>query len=141
VAHPALGQIMTKHFLIVASFLALAACSSGPNGVRVVNGGTSAILDKAGAPIRNLTAPEIGAVVIGKSFQFTRKDSTGFVVYNADGTLTITDDQKGEFTGSWRAAGNQYCESYGKGPQECGIFKSTGDAYFAANSRLVQMQI
>lgn len=124
-----------------ATMSLLAACSNSPTGVRVVNGGTSAIPSKAGAPIRNLTAAEVGQVVVGKSFQYTRKDATGFVIYNADGTLTITDDQKGEFSGNWQVSGNQYCETYGAAPKECGVFKSTGDAYFAANSRLVQMQI
>jgi hypothetical protein len=121
--------------------LSLSACSSGPSGVRVVNGGTSAIPEKAGAQIRNLSAAEIGSTVIGKSFQFTRKDATGFVVYNADGSLDITDDQKGAIKGSWRASGEQYCEAYGPNAQECGVFKYTGDAYFAANSRLVEMKI
>ena len=126
----------------LASLLLLAACSNGPKGVRIVNGGTSAYTDKKSDPIRTLTAPEIGQSVIGKSFQFTRKDATGFVVYNGDGTLKITDDQKGELTGSWRASGDQYCETYGaSGAQECGVFKNTGDAFFAANSRLVEMQI
>jgi hypothetical protein len=119
----------------------LGACSSGPSGVRVVNGGTSAIPEKAGAPIRNLSGAEIGSAVVGKSFQYTRKDATGFVIYNADGSLDITDDQKGAVKGSWKASGDQYCESYGPAPQECGVFKSTGDAYFAANSRLVEMKI
>jgi hypothetical protein len=110
--------------------------------VRVVNGGTSAFTDKPGAPIRNLTSNEIGQAVVGKSFQYTRKDSTGFVTYNGDGSLSITDDQKGEYKGTWRASGEQYCEVYGTGAaQECGIFKSTGDAFFAANSRLVEMKV
>jgi hypothetical protein len=90
----------------------------------------------------NLTSAEIGTAVVGKSFQFTRKTSTGFVVYNADGTLTITDDQKGDMAGRWGATGDQYCEIYGpNATKECGVFKSTGDAFFAANSRLVEMKI
>ena len=126
----------------LAGLLLLGACSNGPKGVRIVNGGTSAYTDKKSAPISTMSAPQIGQAVIGKSFQFTRKDSTGFVVYNGDGTLKITDDQKGELAGTWRAAGNEYCETYGQGGiQECGVFKNTGDAYFAANSRLVEMKI
>ncbi len=125
-----------------ASLAALAACSSGPTGVRVVNGGTSAIPQKAGAPIRNLGSSEVSQAVVGKNFQYTRKDGTGFVTYNANGTLAITDDLKGQSTGTWRATGEQYCESYTQSAtQECGVFKSTGDAYFAANSRLVEMKI
>jgi hypothetical protein len=132
----------TKLLALAALIATLGACSSGPKGVRIENGGTSAVSSKQGAPIRNLTAPEIGQTVIGKTFQYTRKDSTGFVIYNADGSLSITDDQKGASQGTWTAAGNQYCETYGTAtPQECGIFKSTGDAFFAANSRLVEMKI
>ena len=130
-----------NNVLFTAALIGLAACSSGPKGVRIENGGTSAVSSKAGAPIRNLTSAEIGPAVVGKSFQYTRKDGTGFVIYNADGTLSITDDQKGASNGTWNASGDQYCESYGKAPQECGVFKSTGDAYFAANSRLVEMKI
>jgi hypothetical protein len=138
-------MIMTGKILRLAALAALitglGACANEPNGVRIVNGGTSAIPSKEGAKIRDLSSTEIGPVVIGKSFQYTRKDGTGFVVYNADGSLTITDDQKGEFKGTWKAAGGQYCESYGATPQECGAFKYTGDAYFAANSRLVEMKV
>ncbi len=126
----------------IAGVLLLAACTNGPKGVRIVNGGTSAYTDKQSAPIRSLTAPEIGQAIIGKNFQYTRKDGSGFVVYAADGTFTYTDDQKGQGTGTWRVSGDQYCETYGTGGvQECGVFKNTGDAYFAANSRLVEMQI
>jgi hypothetical protein len=135
---------MAKTFRIVmlCSVAAVAACSNAPKGVRIENGGTSAFSDKPGAPIRNLTSAEIGTAVVGKSFQFTRKTSTGFVVYNADGTLTITDDQKGDMSGRWGATGDQYCEIYGpNAAKECGVFKSTGDAFFAANSPLVEMKI
>ncbi len=119
-----------------------AACSTDPRGVRIVNGGTSAISAKEGAKIRNLTPAEIGPVVIGKTFQYTRNSASGFVTYNADGTLTIQDDQKGPSTGKWTASGPQYCESYGAAqPMECGDFKFTGDAYFAAQSRLVEMKV
>lgn len=129
-------------YAVLASVLLLAACSNGPKGVRIVNGGTSAYTDKQSAPISSLNSSEIGQAVIGKNFQYTRKDGSGFVIYNADGTLSITDDQKGQSTGSWRVSGDQYCETYSAGAaQECGVFKNTGDAYFAANSRLVEMQI
>ena len=126
----------------LASLVLVAGCANGPKGVRIVNGGTSAYTDKKSAPIRSLSAAEIGQAVIGKNFQYTRKDGSGFVIYNADGSLSITDDQKGQSTGSWRLSGDQYCETYSAGAaQECGVFKNTGDAYFAANSRLVEMQI
>ena len=130
-----------KFSCVVIASLALCGCASSPTGVRIVNGGTSAVSSKQGAAIRDLNSAEIGQAVIGKNFQFTRGNSTGFVIYNADGTLTITDDQKGAAKGSWTANGSQYCESYGAGPQECGVFKYTGDAYFAAKSRLVKMDI
>jgi hypothetical protein len=130
--------------LLVAAlcFGLVAACSTGPQGVRIVNGGTSAIPAKEGAKIRNFAAGEIGPAVIGKNFQYTRKDSSGIVTYNADGSLTIQDDQKGSLIGKWTASGEQYCEAYGPSlPQECGVFKYTGDAYFAANSRLVELKV
>ena len=125
----------------VACLALLSACASSPNGVRITKNGTSATSSKEGAAIRNLSTAEISQAVVGKSFQFTRSNSTGFVVYNADGSLDITDDQKGAFKGKWSTTGNQYCESYGAAPQECGVFKYTGDAYFAANSRLVEMKV
>lgn len=129
-------------FTAAASCLALiAGCSSSPNGVRITNNGTSATSSKQGAAIRNLSAAEIGQAVVGKSFQFTRSNGTGFVIYNADGSLDITDDQKGAVKGKWSTSGDQYCETYGTAQQECGVFKFTGDAYFAANSRLVEMKV
>jgi hypothetical protein len=131
-----------KHAKLLVVALLLAACSSGPSGIRVVNGGTSAVPTKQGAVIRNFTGDEISKAVIGKTFQFTRKGASGFVVYNADGTLDVQDDQKGTTKGTWQASGEQYCETYKVGtPAECGVFKYTGDAYFAANSRLVEMKI
>jgi hypothetical protein len=132
----------TKLIVLTVGMASLAACSSGPKGVRIENGGTSAVSDKPGAPIRNLNGQEIGQAVIGKTFQYTRKDGTGFVTYNSDGSFTYQDDQKGEGRGNWRTSGEQYCETYGTAtPQECGVFKNTGDAYFAANSRLVEMKV
>lgn len=134
-------MMILKSTAVVACFALLGACSSSPNGVHVTKDGTSATSSKQGAAIRDFTSAEIGPAVVGKTFQYTRKDGTGFVVYNADGSLSITDDQKGASKGTWKASGAQYCESYGAGPQECGVFKYTGDAYFAANSRLVEMKI
>jgi hypothetical protein len=133
----------TLKFLAAALCLGLlGACSTDPNGVRIVNGGTSAIPAKEGAKIRNFAAAEIGPAVVGKNFQYTRKDSSGIVTYNADGSLTIQDDQKGTLLGKWTASGEQYCETYGPSlAQECGVFKYTGDAYFAANSRLVELKV
>jgi hypothetical protein len=126
----------------LAATLALAGCASGPKGVRVTNGGTSAFSAKEGETIRNLSAADVKARIVGKTFQYTRKDGNGFVTYNADGSFDYQDDTRGEGRGKWVASGEQYCETFGAGsPQECGIFKTTGDAYFAANSRLVEMQI
>jgi hypothetical protein len=133
---------LAKFGLLLACGLALAACSNDPKGVRIVNGGTSAIPSKQGAQIRDLAAAEIGPAVIGKTFQYTRTGASGFVIYNADGTLTVQDDKKGNSLGKWSVTGNQYCESYGPAqPMECGVFKYTGDAYFAANSHLVEMKV
>jgi hypothetical protein len=119
--------------------MSLAACASGPKGVRITNNGTSAFSDKPGEKIRNLSASDIKARIVGKTFQYTRKDGNGFVTYNADGSFDYQDDAKGEGKGRWSASGEQYCEAWAA--QECGAFKTTGDAYFAANSRLVEMQV
>ena len=83
----------------------------------------------------------IRASISGKTFQYTRADSNGFVTYNDDGTFSFQDDVKGGGTGKWTANGTEYCESWGKGPVECGVFKNIGDAYFAAKSRLVEMKV
>ncbi len=135
---------MTKSSLILCCLIlpALASCTSSPKGIRVVNGGTSAIPAQEGEKIRNLSPGEITTAISGKTFQYTRSDGNGFVTYNADGTLNFQDDSKGEGAGRWSANGEQYCETFGTGKQqECGVFKTTGDAYFAANSRLVEMKI
>ena len=78
--------------------------------------------------------------ISGKTFQYTRPDGNGFVTYNADGTFSFQDDAKGGGMGKWSANGTQFCETWGKNPPECGVFKNTGDAYFAAKSRLVEMK-
>jgi hypothetical protein len=127
--------------ILMGVALALGACASGPKGVRITNGGTSASSDKPGEQIRNLSASDIKSRIVGKTFQYTRKEGNGFVTYNADGSFDYQDDAKGAGQGRWSASGEQYCESYGSGAQECGAFKTTGDAYFAANSRLVEMQV
>jgi hypothetical protein len=127
---------------LVALSIGMSGCASGPKGVRVTNNGTSAFSDKQGEKIRNLSASEIKERIVGKTFQYTRADGNGFVEYFADGSMTITDDTNGVSKGRWTASGEQFCESFGaSAPQECGAFKTTGDAYFAANSRLVEMQV
>ncbi len=132
----------TKLTLTILAAVVLAACATGPKGVRVVNGGSSAVPEKDGAAIRDFSASEIQAAIVGKTFQYTRSDGNGFVSYNADGTFDFQDDNKGEGSGRWTASGSQFCESFGAGKaMECGVFKNTGDAYFAANSRLVEMKV
>ena len=129
-------------FIVVLACAVLAACSSEPQGVRILNSGATAVPAAKAEPIRDLVGPEISNVVIGKTFQFTRKGASGFVAYKADGTLTATDDQKGTSIGKWTVNGNQYCETYNLSlPMECGVFKSTGNAYFAANSRIEDLRI
>jgi major membrane immunogen (membrane-anchored lipoprotein) len=128
--------------LLLCAAAALSACSSSPKGVRVTNDGTSAFSAKEGEKIRNLSANDVKGRIVGKTFQYTRSDGNGFVTYNADGTFDYQDDTRGEGKGRWSATGDQYCETFGPGAQqECGIFKTTGDAYFAANSRLVEMKV
>ena len=150
VAHAAAGAVyrdaalsrILKFFAVSTVMLCLGACATGPRGVRITNDGTSATTDKAGEAIRNLNAAEIGQRIVGKTFQYTRSDGNGFVTYNAGGTFDYQDDQKGEGQGRWSASGTQYCETFGpNAQQECGVFKTTGDAYFAANSRLVEMKV
>jgi hypothetical protein len=131
-----------SRLLIVFTCAALTACSTGPKGVRITNDGTSATSAKQGEAVRDLNSSEIGQRIIGKTFQYTRASGNGFVTYNADGTFDFQDDSKGSGKGRWSASGNQFCETFGEGaPQECGPFRTTGDAYFAANSRLVEMKI
>lgn len=109
--------------------------------MRIVNDGTSAIPAQQGAKIRDFGPAEVAKAISGKTFQYTRKGGNGFVTYNGDGTFNYQDDAAGEGVGKWRADGAKYCELWGKNPVECGVFKNTGDAYFAGNSRLVEMKI
>lgn len=124
----------------VALAASLAACNTAPKGIRITNNGTSATTDKTPVPITDFTADQIRQSISGKTFQYTRQDGNGFVTYNADGTFSFQDDAKGGGIGKWTANGTEYCEVWGKKPPECGVFKNTGDAYFAANSRLVEMK-
>ncbi|MBI2718800.1 MAG: hypothetical protein HY245_09025 [Rhizobiales bacterium] len=120
----------------LAALALLAACSQQPQGVRFLNGGAK----PEPQPIRALQPAEIQTALVGKTFQYTRPDGNGFIKYNADGTFDYQDDARGTGKGRWSAATGQFCESFGKAPEDCGEFKSTGDAYFAAQSRLVEMK-
>jgi hypothetical protein len=122
--------------------LSLAACADGAKGIRFTDGASGASSTKPTAePIRKYTAAEIQSSIVGKTFQYTRSDGNGFVTYNADGTFSFQDDTKGDGTGRWETSNDQFCEIFGaKAIQECGEFKSTGDAFFAAKSRLVEMK-
>ena len=121
--------------------LCLAACATGPKGIRFIDGPSGATTKPQAAPIRQYTAAEIQSAIVGKTFQYTRSDGNGFVTYNADGSFSYQDDTKGEGTGRWETSNDQFCEIFGaKAIQECGEFKSTGDAFFAAKSRLVEMK-
>ena len=84
----------TRKYLPVAALvtLALAACNTGPKGVRITNNGTSATTDKTPVPITDFTAEQIRAAITGKTFQYTRNDGNGFITYNADGTFSFQDD-------------------------------------------------
>ena len=120
--------------------LGLAACATGPKGIRFTDGAGSGSKPQA-QPIRQFSAAEIQTAIMGKTFQYTRSDGNGFVTYSADGTFSFQDDTKGKGTGKWEISNNLFCEIFGaKAIQECGEFKSTGDAYFAAKSRLVEMK-
>lgn len=121
----------------------LAACSNSPQGIRFTNGGSApSTKSQAAQPIRQLGAAEIKSALSGKTFQYTRDTGNGFVTYNPDGTLSYQDDNAGQGTGHWGFQNGQYCETFGaSAAQECGEFRSTGDAYFAAKSRLVEMKV
>jgi hypothetical protein len=54
--------------LMLLAAIALAACNTGPKGVRISKDGTSATSDRQGAAIRDLSAAEIGQRLIGKTF-------------------------------------------------------------------------
>ena len=125
---------------IALTALIIAACSGDPNGVRVVNGLGGSSKPKP-EPIRNFSATEIRSAITGKTFQYTRADGNGFVTYKGDGSFEYQDDAKGAGTGRWQASGSQFCEAFGAAAEMvCGDFKTTGDAYFAAKSRLVEMK-
>jgi hypothetical protein len=128
----------TSTFALILLAVLISACSHEAQGVRFLNGSAS---NPKAEPIRNFSADQMRQAIVGKTFQYTRSDGNGFVTYNADGTFDYTDDTKGAGKGKWSASGDQFCEAYGSTPMACGIFKSTGDAYFAANSRLVEMKV
>jgi hypothetical protein len=124
--------------LVVGVALLIAGCSSSDkSGIKFLSGSPTASSNAAPQPIRTLSAEEIRTTLMGKSWQYTRSDSSGFVTYNADGSLTYQDDNKGEGRGTWSAVEGQLCQSVGGQPTECGEFKSTGDAYHAGKMRLV----
>ncbi len=126
---------------LTAIALGLAGCATGPKGIRFINGDGGAGTKPVAQPIRQFSAAEIQTAIVGKTFQYTRSDGNGFVTYNADGTFTYQDDTRGEGSGKWETSNNLFCEIFGANAiQECGEFKSTGDAYFAAKSRLVEMK-
>jgi hypothetical protein len=126
--------------LAVGAALMIAGCSSSPDksGIKFLSGSQTSSSNAAQPqPVRMLSAEEIRTTLIGKGWQYTRPDSSGFVTYNADGSLTYQDDVKGEGRGTWSAVEGQLCQSLAGQPTECSEFKSTGDAYHAGKMRLV----
>ena len=103
--------------VIVAAMLSVAGCNS-----------TDTSVDRISSAERTR---------IGKTWQYTRAESSGFITYNADGSLTYQDDTKGEGRGTWSAVQGELCQSLGGQPTECNEFKSTGDAYHVGKIRLV----
>lgn len=133
---------LSGRILVVVATVGLVGCATGPKGVRFTEGSGGATSSKPQAePIRKYTAAEIQTSLVGKTFQYTRADGNGFVTYNADGSFSFQDDTRGDGTGRWETSNDQFCEVFGaKAIQECGEFKATGDAFFAAKSRLVEMK-
>lgn len=125
-------------FAIVVALSGCSGSSGDKSGIQVLSGGDSSHGQKP-QPIRTLGAQEIRTVLAGKTFQYTRKDSSGFVTYNEDGSLSYQDDTKGEGQGTWSAVEGQLCQSIGGQKTECGEFKSTGDAYQAGTVRLASV--
>jgi len=128
--------------VIVAAMLSVAGCNStDTSGVKILSGGgpaaASANATSQAQPVRVLSAEEIRSTLIGKTWQYTRAESSGFITYNADGSLTYQDDTKGEGRGTWSAVQGELCQSLGGQPTECNEFKSTGDAYHVGKIRLV----
>lgn len=132
----------SRRGLALAAILLVAGCSNSPDksAIKILNGGGQTPTASSAAqpePIRLLSAEEIRSTLIGKSWQYTRPDSSGFITYNADGSLTYQDDVKGEGRGTWSATQGELCQSIGGRPTECNQFKSTGDAYHVGKIRLV----
>ena len=119
--------------------LLVAGCSSSDKtGIKFLSGTQTSSSNAAQPqPIRMLSAEEIRTTLMGKGWQYTRSDSSGFVTYNADGSLSYQDDVKGEGRGTWSAVEGQLCQSIAGQPTECSEFKSTGDAFHAGKMRLV----
>jgi hypothetical protein len=122
--------------------LAMAGCSGdGNKNVRILDGSPSSSNRPEPEPIRTLSAEEIFTTLNGRTFQYTRADGTGLITFNSDGTSSIQDDVKGTQSGTWSANGGELCESIAGMPARCGVFKSTGDAYFAGKDRFVEMKL
>lgn len=126
---------------LFATAVALSACSGSTDksGIQILSSGGDSSHGQKPQPIRTLGAQEIRTALAGKTFQYTRKDSSGFVTYNEDGSLSYQDDTKGEGQGTWSAVEGQLCQSIGGQKTECGEFKSTGDAYQAGSVRLASV--
>ena len=93
--------------------LSIAGCASDGNkdAIKFLSGSgpstSSANAAPQVQPIRELSAEEIRTTLVGKNWQYTRADSSGFVTYNADGSLSYQDDMKGEGRGTWSAVQGQ----------------------------------
>jgi hypothetical protein len=128
--------------IFIVMSIGIAGCSTDPKGIRFTDGSGGSSSKPQAQPIQKFTATQIQTALVGKTFQYTRAEGNGFVTYNADGTFSFQDDTRGEGTGKWETSNDQFCEIFGaKAIQECGEFKSTGDAFFAAKSRLVEMKV
>lgn len=123
--------------IMLSILVLLAACGhrTGSNSEVKILGGTTAGKTQP-EPIRALGSEEIRSTIMGKTWQYTATGLSGFVTYNADGSLAYQDDTKGDGTGTWSAVEGQLCQAIAGKPTECGEFKSTGDAYYAGKMRL-----
>ena len=78
------GPRLTELAAISLAMLLLAACNSGPQGVRFLNGTDQA---SQAQPIRSLTGDEIKLAIVGKTFQYTRADGNGQVATRDASTM------------------------------------------------------
>lgn len=80
-----------------------------------------------------LSADEIKAVIVGKTFTYWGK-SKGKVKWTRTTVRYWGDDKWGADKGKWWLDGNKYCRQYPGQKAKCGRFKSNSDGSYSATS-------